>query len=133
MTLRVSDDDIDPQGHVNNVSFLRFVQEAAVAHWRSVASPELRAAVTWVVRRHEIEYLRPGLPGDELIVQTWVGKSSGATWERFTEVRRVGDDGRAIVTARTVWVLLDAVSKRPRRVDASLMAQFVGSDGPAAG
>jgi acyl-CoA thioester hydrolase len=107
---------------------LRLVQEAAVAHWRAVASPELRAAFTWVVRRHEIEYLQPGLPGDELHVRTWVGEPSGATWERFTEIRRVDGGDRPIVTARTVWVLLDAVSKRPRRVDAGLVAQFGGGE-----
>jgi len=55
LKVRVDDGDIDPQGHVNNLAFVRFVQEVAVAHWRAVASPELRAAVTWVVRRHEIE------------------------------------------------------------------------------
>lgn len=131
LTVQVTDGDIDPQGHVNNVAFVRYVQEAAVAHWRAVASPELRAAFTWVVRRHEIEYLRPGMPGDELLVRTWVGEPSGATWERFTEVYRVGED-RAIVTARTVWVMLDAVSKRPRRVDAGMVAQFGGKDLPAA-
>jgi acyl-CoA thioester hydrolase len=126
-TVRVSEDDIDAQGHVNNVAFVRYVQEAAVAHWRAVASQESRAAFTWVVRRHEVEYLRPGLPGDELLVRTWVGEPSGATWERFTEVRRAGED-RAIVTARTVWVLLDAASKRPRRVDSILVAQFTAQD-----
>ncbi|MBA4192712.1 MAG: thioesterase [Planctomycetaceae bacterium] len=132
LTVRITDGDIDPQGHVNNVAFVRYVQEAAVSHWRAVASRELQAAFTWVVRRHEIEYLLPGLPGDELIVRTWVGEPSGATWERFTEIRR-GDGGdRAIVTARTVWVLLDAVSKRPRRVDAGMVAQFGGRDLPAA-
>jgi acyl-CoA thioester hydrolase len=123
LTLRVPDDDIDRQGHVNNVAFVRYVQEVAVAHWRAVAPADLQAAVTWVVRRHEIEYLRPGLPGDELTVRTWVGEPSGATWERFTELRRGGED-RPIVTARTVWVLLDATTGRPRRVDAALVARF---------
>jgi acyl-CoA thioester hydrolase len=123
MTLRVSDDDIDPQRHVNNVAFLRMVQDAAIAHWRAVAPPDIQAALTWVVRRHEVEYLRPGLPGDELIVRTWVGEPCGATWERFTEIRRAGEE-RPIVTARTVWVLLDALTGRPRRVDAGLIGCF---------
>jgi acyl-CoA thioester hydrolase len=123
LTLRVPDEDIDRQGHVNNVAFVRYVQEAAVAHWRAVAPAELQAAVAWVVRRHEVEYLRPGLPGDELTVRTWVGAPSGATWERFTELRRGAED-RPIVTARTVWVLLDAATGRPRRVDAALVARF---------
>jgi acyl-CoA thioester hydrolase len=123
LTLRVPDTDIDPLGHVNNVAFVRYVQEVAVAHWRAVVSPEVRAAFTWVVRRHELEYLKPALPGDELALVTWVGEPSGATWERFTEIRRSGED-KAIVKARTVWALLDAVTGRPRRVDALLISHF---------
>jgi acyl-CoA thioester hydrolase len=123
LSFRVADADIDPQGHVNNVAFLRIVQDAAIAHWRAIAPDEIRAAFTWVVRRHEIEYLRLGLPGDELVVRTWVGEPSGATWERFTEIGRAGEE-RPLVTARTVWVLLDAATGRPRRVDANLIACF---------
>ena len=122
-TLRVDMADIDRQGHVNNVAYVRYIQDVAVAHWLAVASAEARTAYTWVVRRHEVEYLRPAFPGDELLLRTWVGEPSGATWERFTEVWRAGDE-KPIVTARTVWVLLDAASGRPRRVDASLVTQF---------
>ena len=127
LSIRVTDADIDPQGHINNVAFLRFVQDAAVAHWTAIAPEEIRRVFTWVVRRHEIEYLRLGMPGDELVVRTWVGEPSGATWERFTEVFRAGED-RPLATARTVWVLLDAVSGRPRRVDAKLTACFANPD-----
>lgn len=123
LPFRVPDTDIDRMGHVNNVAFVRYVQDVAVAHWRSVASAEVQTAYTWVVRRHEVEYLRPAFAGEELLLRTWVGEPSGATWERFTEVLRTGED-KPIVTARTVWVLLDAVSGRPRRVDPALVAQF---------
>lgn len=123
LALRVADADIDGQSHVNNVAFVRYVQDIAVAHWRGVASEEVRTAFTWVVRRHEIEYLRPAFAGDELQLRTWVGEPSGATWERFTEVFRAGED-KPLVTARTVWVLLDATTNRPRRVDAAIVAPF---------
>ena len=123
LALRVPDADIDRQGHVNNDAFVRYIQDVAVAHWGAVAPDAVRAAFTWVVRRHELEYLRPACPGEELLLRTWVGEPSGATWERFTEVSRAGED-RPLVTARTVWVLLDAASGRPRRVDADLVAYF---------
>jgi acyl-CoA thioester hydrolase len=119
--IRVTDVDIDRQGHVNNVAFLRFIQDAAAAHWTALAPEAVRQAYAWVVRRHEVEYLRPGFPGDELVAETWVGEPSGATWERFTEIARAGED-RPLVTARTVWVLLDAATGRPRRIDADLAA-----------
>jgi acyl-CoA thioester hydrolase len=132
MSLRVADEDIDRQGHVNNVAFLKYVQEIAIAHWVAVAPEDLRRGYTWVVRRHEIEYFRPGLPGDELTLQTRVGEPAGATWERFTEIFRPGE-GRPIVSARTVWVLLDAATGRPRRVDASFLACFEDEPGDGSG
>ena len=125
LPLAVPDDDIDRQGHINNVAFVRYVQDAAVAHWRAVAPADMQAAFTWVVRRHELEYLKPGLPGDQLVARTWVGEPSGATWERFTEVFRVAD-GQVLVTARTVWVLLDATTGRPRRVNPGMVARLGG-------
>ena len=123
LTLRVAEADIDRQGHVNNVAFVRYVQDAAVAHWRSAVPADVQAAYTWVVRRHEVEYLRPAFAGEELLLRTWVGEPAGATWERFTEIFRVGVV-QPLVTARTVWVLLDAATGRPRRVDAAMVAQF---------
>jgi len=123
--LVVRADDIDRQGHVNNVAFVRYVQDAAVAHWQAAAPADLQSAFAWVVRRHEVEYLRPGLPGDELIARTRVGEPAGATWERFTEVVRAAD-GQVLVTARTVWVLLDAATGRPRRVDPRVVERFAG-------
>ena len=51
--------DIDVHGHVNNVVYVRWVQDAAVSHWRALATKEQQANVSWVVVRHEIDYKRP--------------------------------------------------------------------------
>ena len=48
--------DIDEQGHVNNVAYLRWIQDIAVAHWRHAASDEMIAKFSWIVVRHEIDY-----------------------------------------------------------------------------
>lgn len=114
--IQIVPDDIDQQGHVNNVTFVRYVQDTATAHWMTAAPDEVRTTVGWVVRRHEIEYLKPAFLGDELVARTWVGEPSAATWERFTEITRIADGG-LLVKARTVWVLVDATSGRPRRID----------------
>ena len=125
LAVRVGPDDIDALRHVNNVTFLRFVQDAAAAHWLALAPPEWHRTIAWVVRRHEIEYLRPGFEGDELTLVTWVGEPTAATWERFTEVRR-GDD--VLVKARTVWVQVDAATGRPRRIDPNMTARFARAE-----
>jgi acyl-CoA thioester hydrolase len=123
LTIKVAPDDIDAQNHVNNVAYLRYIQDAAVAHWFAVAPKEIQTAVGWVVRRHEIDYRKPGFVGDELDIRTWVGEPSAATWERFTEIRRVAN-GDLLVSARTVWVLVDIATRRPRRVDETLKSVF---------
>ncbi|HTR80539.1 MAG TPA: acyl-CoA thioesterase, partial [Bacteroidota bacterium] len=65
--------DIDELGHVNNVVYLRWVQEAAVAHWLSGTSVEEQSGIVWVVLRHEIDYKHPARLGDPLLARTWVG------------------------------------------------------------
>src|SRR5947208_4218349 len=123
LTVRVAPDDIDAQAHVNNVAYLRWVQDAAVAHWLALAPPAVKAAVTWVVRRHELDYRKPGFPGDTLTVRTWVGEPTAATWERFTEITRAAD-GDLLASARTVWVVRDAGTPRPRRIEAAVAKAF---------
>jgi len=115
--------DIDELGHVNNIVYLRWVQEAAVAHWRVLAPPQAQAAVAWVVLRHEIDYSRAAVLGDELFARTWVGVASGLSFERHTEIVRRGD-GRVLARARTQWCPVDMQSGRPRRVDDELRRLF---------
>src|SRR5262249_11829064 len=121
--LRVAPDDIDRLGHVNNVVYLRYAQEAAVAHWLAVATREQLDALVWVVRRYEGDYLRPAFLEDALVARTWVGEASGATFERFVEVRRSKDDV-LLAKVRSVWVALDAKTLRPRRVTGQLRSPF---------
>ncbi|MCO6511919.1 MAG: acyl-CoA thioesterase [Aridibacter famidurans] len=109
--------DLDVQGHVNNVTYLQWVQDVAVAHWLSVSSEEIRDKFTWVVTRHEIDYKREAFEGDEIDARTWVGKRTKVTWDRHTQIRR-GED--LIVEAKTVWCLLDRERMRPARISGEI-------------
>jgi acyl-CoA thioester hydrolase len=114
-------EDIDGQGHVNNVRYLQWIQDIAVAHWLSRATDEQKAQIVWVVMRHEIDYLRPAFENEEIAVATWVGEPQGAKWERFTEIRR---EDKILVKAKSVWVALDKQTLRPRRVTAEIRDTF---------
>jgi acyl-CoA thioester hydrolase len=94
--------DIDELGHVNNVVYLRWIQEIATAHWQAAATTEQQAAVAWVVVRHEIDYKHPGLLGDAILGRTWVGTAVARAFERHTEIVRARD-GRLLARARTLW------------------------------
>ncbi len=64
MTVPVLPNDIDEQNHVNNIVYLRWVQDVATAHWQAIASPEAQERIGWVVLRHEIDYKMPAMLGD---------------------------------------------------------------------
>ena len=72
MTVVVQRADIDQQNHVNNIVYLRWVQEIATAHWEATAPATARDAIGWVVLRHEIDYKTPASLRDEILLRTWV-------------------------------------------------------------
>jgi len=121
-SFRVSAEDIDAQNHVNNVAYVRWIQEAAVAHWMSATNEETRARLTWIVTRHEIDYKKPAFENEEITATTWVGEPTRVSWERFTEIKR-GED--LLVKARSVWCLIDRQTLKPTRITAELKELFV--------
>ena len=123
MTLPVQAADIDGLNHVNNTVYVRWIQDIATAHWKSLASAEAQDAIAWVVVRHEIDYKMPGNLGDEIVLRTWVGEASRLKFERFTEVRRKIDN-QLLAQARTLWVPIDWKTGKPTRVSADVRARF---------
>ena len=115
---------IDELGHVNNAVWVQWIQQIAVAHWYSVADPAHDAAYFWVVTRHEIDYLRAALEGDQVVGRTWVGDApKGARFDRYVEF--AGSDGRVCVRARTSWAIIDRAAGRPIRVPPEVIAPFL--------
>jgi acyl-CoA thioester hydrolase len=121
--IEVEEKDIDELGHVNNVVYLRWVQEAAVAHWRSGTTREEQDEIAWVVIRHEIDYKRAARMGDAIIARTWVGSSSDLSFERLTEILRANDQS-LLARARTLWCPINTKSGRPLRVSDDIRVRF---------
>ncbi len=123
LPIDVQPEDIDELGHVNNVTYLRWVQEAATAHWRAVAAPADQEQLYWVVVRHEIDYLHPAMPGDRIVARTWVGTATRIKFDRHTELLR--ERGRKpLARARTVWCPIDVRTGKPTAVSAEVRAVF---------
>ena len=126
ITERVRPEEIDELGHVNNVHYLRWVQDAAVAHWKALAPEEDQARLLWVVLRHEIDYRHAAKLGDEIVARTWVGGSTRISFERLTEIRRASD-GQVLARARTLWCPIDAKTRRPVQVSSRVREIFSAS------
>ena len=116
--------DIDENGHVNNVVYVRWIQDMAISHWRSIQPDDEQARWAWIVLRHEIDYRRPLLPGETATARTWVAEApEGPRFDRF--VRIDGPDGAMCAQARTVWCLIDPANGRPKRVTSDIVERFI--------
>lgn len=120
-SFKVSAADIDAQNHVNNVAYVRWIQDVAIAHWFSVTDEATRERLTWIVTRHEIDYKKPAFENEEITATTWVGEPTRVSWERLTEITRGAD---LLVKARSVWCLIDRATLRPARIGENLIKLF---------
>jgi acyl-CoA thioester hydrolase len=116
--IKVTGDDIDDIGHVNNVVYVRWVQEVAAAHWEHAAPVSLKVKYAWVVLRHEIDYKSPAFLKDEITGFTWVGEHHGARFDRFV---RIQCENKVLAEAKTSWCLLDAKTFRPIRIPGEIL------------
>ncbi len=121
-SFRVSAEDIDEQRHVNNVAYVKWIQDVAVAHWFSATTEAEREKYIWVVTRHEIDYKKQAFENEEITGTTWVGEPTRVSWERFSKITR-GED--LLVKARSVWCLIDRETSKPTRITSELKKLFV--------
>jgi acyl-CoA thioester hydrolase len=125
----VSDDEIDAViGHVNNLAYLKWMQSAAMAHsaaqgWPTEAYQKLGAG--WVVRSHQIEYLRPAFSKEEIVVRTWVANFKKVTSLRRYEIVRVaGEQEVVLAKAATDWAFIHFATHQPRRIPPEVFGAF---------
>src|SRR5262249_40806126 len=100
----VADADIDDFGHASNITYVRWIQDAALSHSIAVGfdvDAYRRLGGLFFVRRHEIDYVRPVLRGDRLEVRTWIDSAMAAKCNRATEI--VNQDGTIAMRAMTTW------------------------------
>ena len=118
LDLSVADEDIDLLGHASNIAFVRWIQEAAIAHSASLGlglEAYRRLGGVFVVVRHEIDYLRPALRGDALEARTWLSSVMAAKCQRSTELVRKAD-AQVLARGLTTWGYIETASGRPRRI-----------------
>lgn len=113
--------------HVNNLSYLQWFIDTAIMHsdslgWGMQACKD--KGLAWVVKAHQIEYLREALQGDELIIHTWIHKIDKTRSTRRYKCLRA-DNAKVIAKAETVWVLVDYETGRPKPISKDLYEKFI--------
>ena len=117
----VTAEDIDELNHVNNVTYLQWVQDLAQEHWLSRATPDL-LKFKWVALNHFIEYKRPAFIGDIILGKTFIGKTEGVRCDRFAEFYK---EDQLIVKARSQWCMVEEATLKPVRVPSEMYKLFL--------
>jgi len=121
-SIPISPADIDFMGHVNNSVYLKWVQDAVVAHWQKLAPAEEVAAKLWVALKHEITYRKPAFLDDELISEVIPTGVEGAKAFFSTIIRR----GETVLAeVKSSWCCLDATTLRPSRIAQDIAQLFL--------
>ncbi len=111
--------DVDAFGHVNNVVFLSYIEQARIRYLAEVLQLPISltdvSELPLILARTEIDYRAPIFFGQTVEVGTqvdWIGRTSFAMSHRVT----AGDDQHAVAAATTVLVSYDYASARPMPV-----------------
>ena len=116
-TISIPQSAIDENGHVNNVTYVQWMQDIAVEHYEALGgiNPTQLIGATWVVREHKIEYLLPAFAGEEIQIRTWVENVRRVRSLRKYEFVRESD-GKTLVKGETDWVFVDSKTGMPRAI-----------------
>jgi acyl-CoA thioester hydrolase len=107
--------DCDPMGHTNNAVYLTYLEQTRFAHWRSLwgfGTPQLPPGRPGVIlARVECDYKRPSRYGDVLEVRLTVAGIGRSSFRYEYEI--VDEEGRTVLTAKTVQVMYDYTAATP--------------------
>ena len=146
LPVRVRFHECDPLGHVNNAVYLNYLEQAAIDHAAEAGWPQSRleaeVGAVFMAARHELDYLRPAVAGDRLVVVTWPERMGMATALRRYVIRRATEGepvtglveapdldaltaGEAVVRAVTRWALVRLDNGRPVRIPTAVAADLI--------
>jgi len=112
---RVEAVHLDALAHVNNVQYLQWVQEAALAHWEALTASSEAEYHLWVVRSHHIEYKLPAQLGDTLLLSTYVKENQGFRSERIVEIY-LKQGHKLLARCSTQWCYINKDSGKLERI-----------------
>jgi acyl-CoA thioester hydrolase len=113
--------DIDSLGHVNNVRFFDYLEDARLGMLHidpyKAGDDPFKGLV---ISRHEIDYRRPlGFRAEPVLVETWVTEIRPV---RFSLAYEIRDEREVFVTATSVVVAYDVERAAPRRLTSAEIA-----------
>lgn len=133
--LRVRSYEMDMFGHVNNAVYLHYLEQVAWEHteYLGVTLKDYNEiGAIFLLRKMEIEYLRPAVAGDTLELSTWAHELRGARAIRKYEIANA-ETGTLLVQATGLWAWVERATGRPRPVPSFIIERFARPARPDAG
>jgi acyl-CoA thioester hydrolase len=127
--------DMDAYGHVNNVQYLRFFEDARIEAFgaaRSTEGDKSALDTGFLVVRHEIEYLKPLRWRPEPVhIDLWLTRLGGARIDVGYEVYDDPPGGERVryAVAESTLAVYDLVNERPKRIAAAELERLSGLRG----
>lgn len=104
--------DVDVYGHVNNVKYFEYYQEARLSFLASLGRREGEKDFSLVVARLDVDYRRPILFRPEpFLVETWVTRVGTSSFGVASEIR---DGDQVLSRAQAAMVTFDLATQRSR-------------------
>lgn len=126
-TIQVKQDDLDELEHVNNVRYLKWVQEISKEHWEITVEKEVLNQIIWVVRNHNITYYEGALLNDTIEITTQVIQWKGPISVRQVKMKN-NKNGSILVKAITEWCAIHPKTLKPIRVPADIQMLFINEN-----
>ncbi|MDR3673138.1 MAG: thioesterase family protein [Holophaga sp.] len=104
--------DLDALGHVNHATFLTYLEHARGKWWRPRLGARPFQEEGFVMARVEVDYRNPILLGDQVRVEMHCDHIGTSSFTLACQVIR--EDGLVMADARTIQVMLDFTTMRPR-------------------
>lgn len=121
--ITVIKDDLDELKHVNNVRYVKWVNDIAKEHWLQNASKDICEKYFWVLLKHNIEYKNSALLNDIVKFKTYVIKAEGVTSTRIVEMYQ-DKTQKLLAKSETSWCLMSFKTMRPTRINSEIANLF---------
>lgn len=112
--VEVTEEHIDKNNHVNNVQYVKWVEEIADEHWDFVKHKTNNPYDIWMLLDHHIQYKKQVYLGETITIKTYPKTPEGIRQPRKVEFYC---NGQLVADSLTLWVFIDKETQRIIRLE----------------
>lgn len=118
--IKITEEHIDVNNHVNNVQYVKWVEEIAGEHWDTVKNHLGYPEDIWMLVDHHIQYKKQVFLGDIVKIKTYPKPPEGIRQPRKVEFY---SNDILVVDSSTLWVFIDKKTQKIIRLDENWLSK----------